>query len=118
MRRREFITALGIGTALWPLEVLSQASIKTIGFLGTTSATAWKSWVNSFTQRLQELNWTEGRNVAIEYRWAEGKYDRFVEIASEFARRKVDVIVTSGGAVATAKQVTQTIPIVFAVAND
>ena len=118
MRRREFITAFGAGAALWPLGVRAQSSVKSIGFLGTTSAAAWGSWVGAFTQRLNELNWFDGRNVAIEYRWAEGNYDRFTEIASEFARRKVDVIVTSGGAVTAAKQVTQSIPIVFAVAND
>ena len=118
MKRREFITAFGAGAVLWPLGVRAQSSVKSIGFLGTTSAAAWGSWVGAFTQRLNELNWVDGRNVAIEFRWAEGNYDRFIEIASEFVRRKVDVIVTSGGAVTAAKQVTQSIPIVFAVAND
>src|SRR4051812_46320180 len=118
MKRREFIVALGASAALLPFDASAQTSGKTIGFLGTTTAAAWGGWVNAFTQRLQDLNWIDGRNIAIEYRWAEGRYDRFLEIASEFARRKVDVIVTSGGAVAAVKQVTQTIPIVFAVAND
>lgn len=118
MKRREFIALLGGAAAAWPSGVRAQQPVKMIGFLGTTSVAAWGSWVSAFTQRLQELNWIEGRNVTIEYRWADGNYDRFSEIASEFVRRKVDVIVTSGGAVAAAKQVTQTIPIVFAVAND
>jgi putative ABC transport system substrate-binding protein len=118
MKRREFIVALGASAALLPFDASAQTSGKTIGFLGTTTAAAWGGWVNAFTQRLQDLNWIDGRNIAIEYRWAEGRYDRFLEIASEFARRKLDVIVTSGGAVAAVKQVTQTIPIVFAVAND
>ena len=82
MRRRTFITAFGAGLASWPLCVGAQPSMKSIGFLGTTSASAWGSWVNAFTQRLNELNWVDGRNIAIEYRWAEGNYDRFTEIAS------------------------------------
>jgi putative ABC transport system substrate-binding protein len=69
-------------------------------------------------QRLRELGWTEGRTVAIEYRWAEGRSERYAEIAAEFVRLKVDVIVTSGGAVSAVKQATTAIPIVFAVANN
>ena len=119
MRRREFIALVG-GAVAWPLGVHAQPSGKlpTIGFLGTTTAAAWGSWVAAFVQRLHQLNWIEGRNVAIEYRWAEGRNERFTEIAAEFANLKVDVIVTSGGAVLAAKQATATIPIVFAVAND
>src|SRR5467141_1049797 len=73
---------------------------------------------SAFVQRLRELGWIEGRTVAIEYRWAEGRNDRFNEIAAEFARLKVDIIVTSGGAGVAAKQATSTIPIVLALAND
>ena len=99
MRRRAFITVLG-GAAVWPLAVRAQQPAKpaTIGFLGTTTAAAWGGWVAAFVQRLRELNWSEGRNLAIELRWAEGRNERFVEIAAEFSRLKVDVIVTSGGA--------------------
>jgi putative tryptophan/tyrosine transport system substrate-binding protein len=105
---------------LWSLAARAQqpGKLPTIGFLGTTTALAWGSWVAAFVQRLGELNWIESRNVAIEYRWAEGRNDRFTEIAAEFTRLKVDVIVTSGGAVLAAKQATSVIPIVFAVAND
>jgi putative ABC transport system substrate-binding protein len=72
----------------------------------------------AFVRRLHELGWTEGRTVAIEYRWAEGRRERYAEIAAEFVRLKVDVIVTAGGAVLATKQATSVIPIVFAVAND
>jgi putative ABC transport system substrate-binding protein len=90
----------------------------TIGFLGTTTPSSWSNYVPAFVQRLGELGWVEGRTVAIEYRWAEGRNDRFAVIAAEFARLKVDVIVTSGGAGVAAKQATSTIPIVLALAND
>jgi putative ABC transport system substrate-binding protein len=97
-----------------------QASkLPTIGFLGaSTPFGAWSEWTAAFVQRLRELGWVEGRNVAIEYRWAEGRRERFAEIAAEFVRLKVDVIVTVGSAVAATKQVTSTIPIVFALAVD
>jgi putative ABC transport system substrate-binding protein len=97
-----------------------QASkLPTIGFLGaSTPFGAWSQWTAAFVQRLRELGWVEGRNVAIEYRWAEGRRERFAEIAAEFVRLKVDVIVTVGSAVAATKQVTSTIPIVFALAVD
>src|SRR5262249_43964043 len=75
-------------------------------------------WADSFVQRLRELGWVEGRNVAIEYRWAEGRSERYAEIAAEFVQRNVDVIVTSGVAAIAAKQATSAIPIVFAVAAD
>jgi putative tryptophan/tyrosine transport system substrate-binding protein len=78
----------------------------------------WALWVAAFVQRLRELGWTEGRTVAIEYRWAEGRSERFAEIAAEFIRLKVDVIVTVGSAVLAAKQATSDIPIVFAGAGD
>jgi ABC-type uncharacterized transport system substrate-binding protein len=118
MRRREFITLLG-GAAAWPLIARAQEpAMPTIGVLGTASALAWSKWTDAFVQRLRALGWIEGRTVAIEYRWAEGRSERYAEIAAEFVRLKVDVIVTSGGAVAAVKQATATIPIVFAVAND
>jgi len=119
MRRREFITLLGGAAATWPLSARAQrqGKLPTIGFLGTTPS-AWRHNVPAFTQRLGELGWTEGRTVAIEYRWAEGRNERNAEIAAEFVRLKVDVIVTAGGGVLAAKQATSVIPIVFAVAND
>jgi putative ABC transport system substrate-binding protein len=119
MRRRAFISLLGGATA-WPLAALAQQSGKmpTIGFLGAATPLSWSEWTAAFVQRLRELGWVDGRTVTIEYRWAEGRSDRFTEIAAEFVRLKVDVIVTVGSAVAAAKQVTSVIPIVFAVAVD
>jgi ABC-type uncharacterized transport system substrate-binding protein len=117
--RREFITLLG-GVAAWPLAARAQqpAKLPTIGFLGTAAASAWAPWTAAFVQRLHELGWIGGRTVAIEYRWAEGREERYGEIAAEFVRLKADVIVTVGTAAAAAKQVTSVIPIVFAVAAD
>jgi putative ABC transport system substrate-binding protein len=121
MRRREFITLLGgaATTVARPFAARAQRpKLPTIGFLGASTPSAWTPWVAAFEQRLRELGWIEGRTVAIEYRWAEGRTERFPEIAAEFVRRKVDVIVTSGGALPAAKQATSVIPIVFALATD
>jgi putative ABC transport system substrate-binding protein len=120
MRRREFITLLGSTAVAWPLAARAQqpGKLPTIGFLGAASVLAWGKWGDSFVQRLRELGWVEGRNVAIEYRWADGRSERYAEIAAEFVRRNVDVIVTSGVAAIAAKQATSVIPIVFAVAAD
>jgi len=117
--RREFLTLIG-GAAAWPFAVRAQqpAKVPTIGFLGAATPSAWREWVAAFVQRLRELGWIEGQTIAIEYRWAEGRDERYIEIAREFVRLKVDVIVTSGGAVVAAKQATSVIPIVFGVAND
>jgi putative ABC transport system substrate-binding protein len=119
MKRREFIAIAG-GAAAWPFGVRAQqpAKLPTIGLLGATTPSAWKSWVAAFVQRLGELGWIEGRTVAIEYRWAEGRRDKYTEITDEFVRLKVDVIVTAGSVAPTAKQITSSIPIVFAIAND
>ena len=115
MRRREFITLLG-GAVAWPLAARAQqAKLPTIGFLGPTTPSAQAQWVAAFLQRLRELGWIEGRTFAIEYRWAEGRAERFADIATEFARLKVDVIVTYGTPeTMAAKQATSIIPIVFA----
>jgi putative ABC transport system substrate-binding protein len=86
--------------------------------LGASTLSASSPWVAAFVGRLRELGWTEGRTIVIEYRWAEGRTERYAEIATEFVRLKVDVIVTSGSAVTTVKQATAVIPIVFAVAAD
>ena len=120
MKRRDFITLLGSALA-WPLAARAQQGKKlpTIGLLGSVTAAAQSQWTAAFVQRLREVGWTEGRNVAIEYRWAEGRTERFAEIADEFVRLEVDVIVTSGTpAVMALKQATSVIPIVFATAGD
>ena len=120
MERRDFITLLGGAVATWPLAARAQQSGKlaTVGFLGASSASGWSSWVAAFVQRLRELGWIEGRNLTIEYRWADGRNERAAEFAAEFVRRKVDVIVTGGLPAVAVKQVTSVIPIVFAVASD
>jgi putative ABC transport system substrate-binding protein len=97
MRRREFIALIGSVTA-WPPTVFAVEPVKrpTIGFLGATTPTIWSSFVAAFLQRLRELGWIDGYNLAIEYRWAEGREDRYDELAADFVGRKVDVIVTGG----------------------
>jgi putative tryptophan/tyrosine transport system substrate-binding protein len=121
MRRREFITLLGGAAAVWPLAARAQqpGKLQIIGFLGASTPSAFSQWTGPFVQRLRELGWVEGRTIAIEYRWAEGRSERYAEIAAEFVRLNVDVIVTSATApVIAAKQVTSAIPIVFAAAAD
>ena len=120
MKRRAFITLLG-GAAAWPLAARAQQSGKlpTMGIIGSGTPATQSHWYAAFVQRLRELGWIDGRTVAIEYRWAEGRDERAAEIAAEFVQRKVDVIVTSGTAVIVAvKQATEAIPIVFAAAGD
>jgi putative tryptophan/tyrosine transport system substrate-binding protein len=120
VKRRKFITLLG-GAAAWPLDARAQqpGKLPIIGFLGSSTASAMSQWVAAFLQRLQDLGWVEGRTVAIEYRWAEGRISRAAEIAAEFVRLNVDVIVTYASvAVLAAKQATSVIPIVFAAAVD
>ena len=93
--------------------------VPTIGFLGSLSQSAQSTWTAAFVQRMREHGWIEGRTVAIEYRWAEGRRERFAEIAAEFVRLNVDVIVTAGtDAVIAAKKATSVIPIVFGTAGD
>jgi putative ABC transport system substrate-binding protein len=120
IRRRDFITLLG-GGAAWPLAARAQqpARLPTIGFVGAGTPSTYGAWVNAFVQRLHELGRVEGRNIAIEYRWAQGRNERYAEIAAEFARAKVDVIVAaSTPAALAAQQATAAIPIVFvAVSN-
>jgi putative ABC transport system substrate-binding protein len=119
MQRRQFITLFGGAAAAWPLSARAQpAKLPTIGFLGAGTSSAFSQWTAAFVQRLRELGWIEGRTVAIEYRWADGRAERFGEIAAEFVRLKVDVIVTVGSAVPATMQATSTIPIVFAIAVD
>jgi putative tryptophan/tyrosine transport system substrate-binding protein len=120
MKRREFIALLSGAATTWPLVARAQQTgkIPTIGFLGVSTAAAWERFVSAFKKRLAEHGWIEGRTVMIEQRWAEGRNSRFSEIAAEFVRLNVDVIVTAGSAVSQVKQATSTIPIVFAVASD
>ena len=121
MKRRAFITLLGGAAVAWPLAARGQQREKlpTIGFLGAASASATKSWLDAFVARLRELGWIEGRTVAIEIRWSEGRRERVAEIAAEFVQLKVDVIVTSATPpTLAAKQATAVIPIVFAVVSD
>jgi len=112
---------LGGAAATWPLAARAQqpAQLPTIGFLGASTPAIMGQWVAAFVQRLRELGWIEGRTIAIEYRWAEGRSARANEIAAEFVRLKVDVIVThSAELVVAAKQATSVIPIVFGLAAD
>ena len=119
MKRRAFITLLG-SAAAWPLAARAQqlGKLPTIGFLGGSTPSVDGRRVAAFMVRLRELGWVEGRNVAIDVRWAAGRSERAAEIAAEFVRLKVDVIVAGGNAVAAAKQATSVIPIVFPVAVD
>ena len=118
--RRELLVALGGAAAAWPLAARAQQPTKlpTIGYLGTASASAWAPWTAAFVQRLHELGWTDGRTVAIQYRWAEGRAERSAELAAELAGLKVDVIVTGGNAALAAKQASSVVPIVFALVDD
>jgi putative ABC transport system substrate-binding protein len=121
IERRKFLATLGGAAAAWTLAARAQppAKLPTIGFLVAGTPSSHGQWVAAFVQRLRELGWIEGRNIAIEYRWAEGRTERFAEIATEFVRRNVDVIVTSAtAAIAATKQATSVIPIVFAAAGD
>src|SRR5215831_12299470 len=124
MRRRDFIKVIG-STVAWPLAARAQApargqqKVPTIGFLGGgTAASVWSSWAAAYVRRLAELGGIEHRTIAIEYRWAEGRSDSFAEIAAEFVRLKVDVIVTGSIAVPALMQATSVIPIVIALGSD
>jgi putative ABC transport system substrate-binding protein len=119
--RRELLVALGGAAAAWPLAARAQqpGKLPTVGYTGATTASAQREWTDAFVQRLRELGWIEGRTIAVEYRWAEGRTERAAEIAAEFVQRKVDVIVTSGtGMVLAGKQAASVIPIVFAATGD
>lgn len=119
MRRRDFLGFVG-GAAAWPVLSRAQAGKSaTIGFLGANTASIQKSYMAALIERLAELGWVEGRNLHIEYRWAEGRYDRSPALIAELVARKVDVIVThSPPNVLAAKRGTSNIPIVFAAVGD
>jgi putative ABC transport system substrate-binding protein len=119
--RRRFLAVLGSAAVAAPRVVRAQKTerLPTVGFLGASTAAAWAPFTAAFVRRLNELGWSEGRNLAIAYRWADGHADRFAEIAAEFVRLKVDVIFAPVTVVAiAAKQATSTIPIVFALVGD
>jgi ABC-type uncharacterized transport system substrate-binding protein len=119
MQRRTFIERIAVLAAAWPLAARAQqpGKLPTIGFLGT-EASVWSPYTAAFVQRLRELGWIEGRTIAIEYRWSEGRPERNAEIAAEFVRMNVDVIVTNTTAARTVKQATSVIPIVFPLGID
>jgi putative ABC transport system substrate-binding protein len=118
MRRREFITL--VGGAMLPLAARAQqpGKLPTIGFLVSGTPASHGQWFAVLAQRLREFGWIEGRTIAIEYRFAQGREESFTEIFAEFVRHRVDIIVTSGAAILAAKQVASNIPIVFAAAID
>jgi putative tryptophan/tyrosine transport system substrate-binding protein len=118
MRRRDFITLIGSMVASVPLAARAQQKVPVIGFLGTTSPSAWREPIAAFERRLSELGWIPGRTVTIDYRWTEGRNEQALPIAEAFVHDKVDIIVAGGNAVAAAKQATTSIPIVFPVAVD
>src|SRR5262249_12673321 len=118
MKRRQFITLLGGAAGAWPLAARAQQKLPTIGFLGPAARWTGGPAGAALLERLRELGWIEGRTVAIEHRWAENRMERYAEIATEFVRLRVDVIVTFGTAVPAFKQATSVIPIVFTIDAD
>jgi putative ABC transport system substrate-binding protein len=119
VKRRDFITLLGGAAAAWPLAARAQHKLPTIGFLGALTPADSREWIDAFVERLRQLGWIEGHTVAIEYRWAGGRFDSSADMLAEFVRHEVDVIVTQATAnVLAAKRTTSVIPIVFASAGD
>ena len=118
MKRREFITLLGCAVA-WPLASRAQGRIPRVGFMGNSTAALEANLVDSFREGLRELGYEEGRNIAIEYRWADGQYERFAALVTELIAAKVDVIVTAGTPAALAvKKATSTVPLVMVAVGD
>jgi putative ABC transport system substrate-binding protein len=118
MKRRDFIILLGGATA-WPLVARAQGRIPRVGFMGNSTAALEVNLVDSFREGLRELGYEEGRNIAIEYRWADGRYERFAALVAELIAAKVDVIVTAGTPAALAvKKATSTVPLVMVAVGD
>jgi putative ABC transport system substrate-binding protein len=119
MRRREFLCILGGAAAAWPLAARAQPRIPRIGFMGNSTAALETNLVNSFRDGLRELAYEEGRNIVIDYRWADGRYERFPALIAELLAAKVDVIVTAGTPAALAvKKATTTVPVVMVAVGD
>jgi putative ABC transport system substrate-binding protein len=120
MKRRDLLV-LGGAAAMWPLAAVAQQPkrLPTVGFMGSQARSDQNRWTDAFVQRMRELGWVDGSTVTIEFRWAEGSGARAAEIAAEFVRLKVDVIVTNGTTmINAAKRATSVVPIVFAAAGD
>jgi ABC-type uncharacterized transport system substrate-binding protein len=117
VRRREFISLLG-GAAAWPLAARAQLTMPVVGFLNSASADGYRSMANAFSQGLKEMDYVVGRNVAIEYRWADDQYDRIPTLATDLVRQRVNVVFANGPSVASAQAATTTIPIIFLTGDD
>jgi len=117
--RRKFLATLGGAAVAWPLAARGQqpSKLPMIGVIGGGTPSTHGQLIAGFVQRLRELGWIEDRTVAIEYRWAEGRGERYAEIAAEFVQLKVDVIVTTGPAAPQTKKATSVIPIVLALSG-
>jgi ABC-type uncharacterized transport system substrate-binding protein len=121
MRRREFIAFVGCTAAAWPLPARGeQSAVPVIGFLNSASPQPFANYVSGFRVGLKQTGYVDGQNVTIEFRWAEGHYDRLPEMAADLVRHKVAVLVSTGGtpSVTAAKAATVTIPIVFTTGSD
>ena len=119
MRRRDFI-GLVVGAATWPLAVRAQQAeqMRRIGFLGTSSATGWADKVDALRAGLRDVGYAEGKNIVIEFRWADGQYERLPALSAELVALNVDIIITQARGVLAAQRATKTIPIVMAALGD